>query len=330
MRTRLTAAALCLLMASTALAGEANTSAIPDSAKWVVHVDVAAVTASGIANGVINIMTGKNSPLPAADVQKVVDGWKFAGNIHSLTLYGPGPDEADAIAIVTAKYDENTIKNMLKIDAQNATVAHGGHVIYTFAGKDKAGRPRDQYGCFYNNTTMLGGANIAKVKAALDVLDGKAGAKALAKDNPLTAMIAPSKGSFLVVAAADVNRMVAQAAKDNPDPATAMLAKAQDLRFEVGQLEANMYVNANATMLAEEDAKTVQTMLNGLIAMAMFRGGNDPAAMKLLQAIQVGCKGKNVSVDISFPVETILDTFAKVLAARLAAVKAAAPDNIVK
>jgi len=329
MRTRFTAAALCVLMASTALAGPANTASIPDSAKWIVHVDIAAVTSSGIANALMAMITAKDSPVTPAEAAKAVAAWKFAADFHSLTLYGSGPDEAEAVAIVTAKYDQNTIKTMLKITPQNAKAAHGDHVIYTFAGKDKADKPRDQYICFYDNTTMVAGAMIANVKTALDVLGGKAGAKALAKDNPLTAMLAASKGSFLVAAAADVDKMVAQATKADPDaaaahPLTNVLTKTQDLRFEVGQLDADMYATATATMLTEDDAKTVQTMLNGLIAMFMFRRGNDPATMKLLQAIQVGCKGKTVSVVVNFPAETILDTSAKFLAARIAAAKAAA------
>jgi len=327
MKTRLTAAALCVLMASTAFAGPADTTAIPDSAKWVVHVDVAAATASDIATGMMAIITGKDSPVPAAEAAKATEAWKFASDINSLTLYGPGPNEAEAVAIVSAKYDEATIKTMLKITAQSATAAHGGHVIYTFAGKDKAGRPRTQYGCFYDKSTMVGGALIANVKAALDVMDAKAGAKALTKDNPLTAMLTPSKGSFMLVAAADVDKMVAQAAKAAPaaaDPVAGMAAKAQDVRLELGEADANAYVNVSANMLAEDDAKSIQAALNGLIAMGMFRAGNDPDAMTLLQAIKVDAKGKNVSIDISLPVKTILDKFATALAARLTAVKAAA------
>ena len=323
MKTRIAAIGLSVLLASTAFAGPASTTAIPDSAKWVVHVDVAAVTASDIANGLLGLIAGKDSPVPADRVAKALQGWKFISTIHSVTLYGPGPVETDAVAVVSAKYDEAQVMAMLKIDARAETMAHGDHTIYPFTGKSKGNVPRKQYGCFYDNTTMVAGASLAQVKAALDVLDGKA--KALARNNPLTGMLAPGKGSFMVVAAVDVNEMVAQAVKDRKElarnPGTAMVAKCQDLRFEFGEADDQVYVTGNASMLDEEDAKAIETMLSGFLVMATFRAADDKDATKLLQAIRIDRKGRNVGVAVQCPVETILNKVSGLLAAKLVEVK---------
>ena len=317
MKTRMTAIALCLLTASTAFAGPANTTAIADTAKWAVHVDLSAVTASGLATGLMNLATGKDSPLPAEQIAKAVEGWKFLANVHSITLYGPGPDEAAAIALITAKYNEDQVKAMAKIDAQSETTAHGSHVIYTFAGKDRAGVGQRKFGCFYDNATIVAGGSLAKVKGALDVLDGKA--KGLARTNPLTEMLAPSKGSFLIVGAVDVNEQIAAAAKlkaAQANPGAAMMAKVQDMRMEFGEAGEKVYATANATMTTEEDAKTIATMLNGLIAMATFKAGGNKDIATLLQAIQVDQKGKNVGVGMQLSVEMILDKIGQQMAAK--------------
>ena len=316
MKTRITATALCVLMASTAFASPANKAAIPDTAKWAIHVDVSAITASGLATGLMDIATGKDSALPADKIAKAVEGWKFLSNVHSVTLYGPGPNEAEAIALITAKYVEEQVKKMAKIDAQSATTAHGNHVIYTFAGKDRAGVATSKYGCFYDNATIVAGGSLVKVKEALDVLDGKA--RGLARTHPLSEMLTPSKGSFMIVGAVDVNEQVAAAAKlkaVQANPAGAMMTKVQDMRMEVGQIGENVYATANATMTTEEDAKTIATMLNGLIAMATFRAADNKDLAKVLQAIQVDQKGKNVGVGMELPVKMILDKIGQQMAA---------------
>ena len=317
MKTKIAAVGLCVLMASTAFAGPANTSAIPESAKWAVHVDVSAVTGSGIAGGIMGLITGKDSPVPADKVAKAVEGWTAAGNVHSVTVYGPGPDELQAVAVITAKFTEDQVKKIAKIDAQSPTTAHGSHVIYTFAGKARNGKPRDGYGCIFDKTTVVAGASMAQVKAALDVLDGKA--KCLARTSPLSEMLAPSKGSFGIIAAVDVNEQVAAAIKDKPAvanlPGTVMVGKVQDLRLESGETGGNLFFTANASMLQEEDAKAIETMLNGLLAMGMFKVAQDKDAMKMLQAIKVDRKGKNVGVGIEYPVETILEKIGGAMAA---------------
>ena len=318
MKTRIAALGLCALMASTAFAGPANKSAIPDSARWVVHVDVSAVTASEIAGGIMGLITGKDSPVPADKVAKAVEGWKFAGNVHSLTLYGSSADEVEAIALITSKFTEEQIKEAAKIDIQTATSAHGNHVIYTFPGKAPGEQPRDAYGCIYSNTTIVAGASVARVKAALDVLDGKA--KCLAADNPLAAMLAPGKGSFAIVAALDVNTMAAAATKGKPaagnKPPAQMLAKVQDLRVESGETGGNIYVTANANILAEEDARTIETMLNGVLAMGMFRAANNETLMTLLKAVKISRKGKSVTAAVQLPADTIVEKLGGLMKAR--------------
>lgn len=319
MKTRITAFGLSVLLASTAFAGPANHSAIPESAKWVVHVDVAAVTASDIANGVLNLITAKDSPVPAQDIAKAQQIWKFISNVHSVTLYGPGHVETDAIAIISAKYTDAQAMGLLKIDAQGETTVYGNHTIYHFTGKGKSKAPRRQYACFYDNTTIVVGANLAKIKAALDVLNGKA--KAQAKDSPLSKMLVPSKGSFVVVAAADVNKMIADVLKDKPalkeNIGATIAGKCLDFRVEMGETNDQLYVTGNASMLTEEDAATVQAMLNAAVGVAMMKMMNDEAAMKLLRAVQIDRKGKNVGVGVHCSVETILDKVSGLIAARL-------------
>ena len=321
MKTRVTVIGLSVLLASTAFAGPANKSAIPDSARWVVHVDVAAVTASDIANGVLNLITDKDSPVPAAKVAKAVEAWKFIGNVHSVTLYGPGPVETDAILVVSAKYDQNDIMKKLKIDPRGKTTAYGNHTIYPFTGKPQSETPRKQYGCFYDSITMVAGASLVRVKAALDVLDGKG--KSLARNNPLSEMLVPNKGSLAVVAATDLNKMAAAAIKDKEAPAdnpgTIVATKCQDLRLEFGEANGQLSVTANASMLNEEDAKALETMLSGLVVMAMFRTTNDKDVTKLLQSIEIDRKGRNVGLAVRCPIQTILDIIAAEMAARAAA-----------
>jgi len=324
---------MTLAVSSLAFAGAPIRGQIPQSATWVAHFDFEAITASAAGNGLIKLISAEDAPVPDEHVEKALALWKKLGDVKSVTLYGSSPAPTDAIVVANLKkYDKAEVMKMVGITGQSPTTAHGDHTIYTFVAKKKApGAGLKRYGCFYSEGVIVAGADLAKVKEVLDLLDGKG--KALDSNNPLTGMLTPAKGSFVVAAAVDVAKMVKAMGEATPEKTeakghAALLAKVQTARLEVGEVGQNLFGTIELTMATEEDAENVSMAVQGIRAIVMLQQNRKPDTqqakdiIKLAQAIKIGAEGKTVTLQIQWPVA---DALSKIDAAmkRKAALKAA-------
>ena len=311
MKTTIRTILACVVMISPAFGSAVKTAHIPDSAKWVVHVDVEAFHESGIAKGMMDLITAQDSPIPPEKVRKAEEFWQKLGDVDALTLYGPSLGETKAVAVAYLDYSQPAVKKMLHISDDNTAGTHGGRRIYAFTPERRRGKG-DRFLCFYDDTTIVAGGNLDNVREALNRLDGKG--KSLGRANPLGAMLRPAGGSFLVLAARDVAGMVKTAAdmpeKDRPRISrhmrrAAMLEKCSSIRWELGQTGETAFVTLVVSMTTEQDATNIRKAAEGLLAVAMMRG-NDEDIVKVLESIEVSGEGKRVGVTIDCPVELIL------------------------
>lgn len=305
-----------VLTSSWAVAGPPVKSRIPDTAKWAVHLDVEAITNSEIAGGILNLISGEDSPVPKERVEKAVKFWEVLGNLKSVTLYGPTSREADAVAVADHRYEEAEVKKVLEITEDSPTQTYGDHTIYTFTPRKKrkrAKQPDKQLACFHSKGIVVAGADLNRVKEILDLLDGEG--KPITKDNPLAEMLTPSKGSLMVAAAVDLDKMVNALAKKTVRGRkrrhSALLKKFRSARFELGEANENVYAVLYVTMATEEDAVNIHMMAQGIRAMMLFgheeeNNGKTRKIAEMAKATEMSRKDKSVSVSIKYPVEDAL------------------------
>ncbi len=306
------AVAVCALVTSAAMGGQAGTSRICDSAVWAAHVDIAAMTKSAMATGMMELVTSEDSTMPADKAKKVVQCWEKIGKVKSVTLFGPSIDKTEAILLADlVEYDRTEVETMLGVADGAQTNSHGDHTLIAFTPKKHRRRAQEagpQYVCFYNAKTIVVGGDLKRLGEALDLLDGKG--KALAADSELAGLLTPSKGSIMVAAVTGVKGLVASAEKKfgaSPvGPGATMMKNAQSVRMEIGELEATMSVAINGVMATEQDAQNLQRMGEGLLAVIGMRAQENKDVAAFLQAIKLSSKGKTVSVGISMPVEDVL------------------------
>jgi len=327
----------CVLAASWALAGPPVTTEIPDSAIWTAHVDFEAVTGSAIAKGMLALITAEGAPVPAHEVAQALDGWKNLTNLKSVTLYGSSAAEDDAILVARLKYSQAELRKLANITEDTPRVAHGDHTIYTVILKNKkAPQGVRRHGCFYDAQTVVLGGDLAKVRQALDLLDGRSDAQPLRSDNPLRSMLDPSKGSFALVAVTDTPKMLdairaraAEAAAGKPGPRAALLAKSHAVRAEIGEADGNVFATLELTTPTPQDAENVSMIVQGMRALLLLHQnrqkdeGIRKDVFKLVQAVKCGFEGKTVAVEFRYPSEELLALMDKLMALR-AAQKAAA------
>ena len=310
------------LLVGPAFAAGPNVKQIPNSSTWAAHVDVAEVYVSSLAEGALKMITGEDSPIPGQGAQKAAAGWKKLGAVKSVTLFGPGPDPTQAVAIAELKYDPAKIMEMLGIvqDA-GAVQKHGKYEIHSFAVQNpKTDKAQTRMICFYSDSIIVAGANLDRIKAALAVLDGDG--EALAADNPLTEMLQVNSGSFAVVAAIGIDKMLAaikEKVGEKKLQQAALLAKAESLRVEVGETKGKLFTLVHATMGKAEDAKDVHMAAQGFMALMRLQEDLDPDVAELLDGITIEADGKAVVVEIQYPVAKALAKGAKHLKRLIAA-----------
>lgn len=319
------------LLAAGAFAGPPNTKQIPNSSTWAVHCNVAEVHVSSLAEGMLKLITAEDSPIPGKGAQKAAAGWEKLGDVKSLTLFGPGPDPTQAVAIAELKYDQAEVMKMLGIVQDAGAVRkHGDHEIHSFAVQNpKTDQGETRMICFYSDSVLVGGANLDRIQAALDVLDGEG--EALSANNPLTEMLEVNQGSFAVAAAVGIDKMIA-AIKEKVGAKkmrqAAVLAKAESLRLEVGEAKGKVFGLVHATMARQEDAKDVHMAAQGFMALMRLREDLDPDVAELLDGITIQADGKTVVVEVQYPVAKALEKAEKNLKRVVKA--AGGPEEIMK
>ncbi len=291
----------CVLLASSAWAGPPVESDIPASAKWVVHFDAEALTASRIAKGAMELIRAKDSPLPQKKVQKALKIWEKLADVKSLTLYGCTYDKTDAVLVAKLDYDKAEVMKLLGIRT------HDGHKIYTTGGKGHH-RSRKHFVCLYDATTIVASQNEERLGEALDLLDGRG--KALKAGKPLAKMLSCSEGTFMVAAVQDVRKMVAgledKKGKKKMRRHAALLKKCESLRLELGEVNDKVFANLNATLSSKEDAANIQMFAQGMMALGMLHQQDNEKLAKLLRGIKTEQQNDEFSVQIQFPVKDIL------------------------
>ena len=337
MKRAILAAVVIVMGSSWALAGPPVKSRIPDTAKWAVHLDIEAITNSTVAGGILEMISAEDSPVPKERVEKAVKFWEILGKVKSLTLFGPTCKETDAVAVADHRYEEAAVKKVLEITDASPTQTYGDHTIYTFTPKKKrkrAKQPGKRLACFHSDGIVVAGADLARVKEVLDLLDGKG--KPLTKDNPLTEMLTPAKGSFVVAAAVDLDKIAKKVpAKKNARRRkrhVALLKKCRSARFELGEANENVYAALSVTMATEEDAANIHMMALGIRAMVLFgheeeNNGKAGKIAEMVKATEISHKDKSVSVSIKYPVEDVLTLMQTAMKEKHAAGKAEKEDD---
>ena len=317
MHRAITILAACVLLASTSGAAGPDKAIIPDSAAWVVHVDVEALTRAALPKRMMGLITAVDSPVPAEKAIKAQKIWQKLGDVQSLTLYGPSHVEAEAVAVAKLKYETAEVKKLLKIGPGPATHQVAGHDVYTFEAKGPRGRGGGQrFLCFYDESTLIATGSLERLKEAADLLAGEG--EKLAPDSELAQLLTPRDGSVVIMAARNVDEL-AKGGRNGSARKAWFAQKTETLWMEIGEADDEVFLAAGATMKAEEDAVSLQKTAQGLLAMATLAHGEDEMITQVLQSVRIERQDSSVTMSMQCPVRDMLDRVEAKMADRAAA-----------
>ncbi|MDP7288702.1 MAG: hypothetical protein QGH94_11990 [Phycisphaerae bacterium] len=301
MKNVIISALAAVLISSTVFGGALDTRVIGGEATWVAHVDVEAMLSSEMGKMFLARAEEKRGFAQGLiDIKKTL-GFDPLEDIRGITVYGPKIGQQDGVVVIDATVAADKLIDLLKEKKSYQSDKHGQHTIHQWTeDKDSRDKGQKRYGCFYDNKTVVVATGAKSLNSALDVLDGKA--DAMAKTKTIGSLPEVSKGAFLVLAADKIEFPEGKA------PRAAILKGVTAMSVQCGECDGQMFLNASMTAGSEADADNIRKLANGFLAFAeMMRQQEKFAALQELgEKIEIGGKGKEVRVDASISVKSMV------------------------
>ena len=287
----------CLLSTCpVVLAGGLVKSNVDADANWVVHADVEKFKETKIASIIDN-------ELKEAGVYEQLDFFKsiFSFNpvedIKSITIYGKGQDEANAVVIIKGNFDKDVLENLIRQNPYYEEKKHGKYVLHSWIDEKKvdqgAGR---QFGTFHDKDILLG-ASADSMRKALDVLNGKA--TNAREKGMFKALKKSDKSAFIVAAANGVGKIAEQWEQ------AMMLKHTKESCLTVGESEGNVYIDLSLQTSSSQTAEELTQLIQGVIAFLNLAGQEQPQIAELASSIKLTTRKNTVRVHFEHDVDKI-------------------------
>jgi hypothetical protein len=212
-------------------------------------------------------------------------------DVKGVTLFGKQGEE-DAVVCVHGSFDEDHLMSLLDFDEDHKEVAHGNFTLHNWDD--------NSFGVFAKQDLIMFSESETALKMALDTLTGKAES---IKSSPLNSLLkdVPS-GTFLTGVAGNIAALL----EGEHDKEAAILKKTEAAVFSLREAGQNLNMNLNLKTADPKDAQNIAQIVQGLLAMADMYKDQMPQGIKLPQDIQTAVKGKNVNIDINYPVDDLV------------------------
>lgn len=271
------AGAVLLAWAGALAAGEP-----PPGAAWIAHVDLARLAETGLGE---RIRTLLSEPETAARLDAFEAVFRFdpRHDLQSITLFGPGRQEEDAVAVVRGRFDPGHIAKVIRGHREYRLLDADGRPVHAWTERvgTALGGTRRVYGAFSGPDRFVFGQDADAVRRALE--------EALC-DRPPPAALDPA--AFLS-AALDTGRIFSSG-----DTARAIALRISRA-IAVEAVGAADGILCRMTLTAAEAgiAEDLKTVVDGMISALRLGEDRDPELAAMARGATVTRDGPAVSVE---------------------------------
>jgi hypothetical protein len=289
--------AAALAWAAVAPAAPLDLGRVSAKAVWVMHVDMDASRESTVLKRGWEKAVAMH---PQAEAMMKMGcgmmGMDPRKDLRDVTAYGEDTDKRNGVMIVRAKANREMLEKMVEKAPDHETMKHRDYTLHAWTHKGwKGGWKGHQgervVGAFFRDDVMVFARDPAKVKAALDVLDGEA--KTAEGDGPLGGRVRP--GSILVARAAAVD----------PDTKCPVLKQGRSFRVAMGESEGTSFYRARLDMTSAEAADQAEDVVEGMEALGRLRFGDDATALKLIDGLETKTDGDTCMISWDAPADDV-------------------------
>jgi hypothetical protein len=269
---------------------------IDADATWLAHLDVDAASSSQVVKAVLaNCLATHDNEGPLGEFLERIELDPHK-DLHGITLYGPTIAPGEAVAIVHARLNMNTILRQLKRAPDHDTLDYRDYHIHTWTKHHWTRYPREVAATFYKPDVFVLASSVDLLKKALDVLDAKTPSLA-GKDSPLTAQV--PAGAVLIVRAVAIDK----ADLRGRFPVTQLLRRFQ---YTAGEHEGKWFKDVLIEADSPQTAEKLKQVVEGHRAMFWLHFHNRPEVLAVLDDLKLNVEGSTLHVSLSDPVEKII------------------------
>lgn len=277
------------------LAGPADFSQIGAEAGWLVHLDVDALRNASLFEKAFRRVLAEHPQLEKQlDALSALFDFEVRRDLHGITAYGKRFAEHEGVLLVHARVKPEALQAKASWLPEHEVIRHGHFEIHTWL--DAKGKPDERRvaAAFFQDQLVAFSPRIDDLKAALDVLAG-AGA-GLPKDSPLAAPV--PKGTALLARA--IRLYSAPVSFKSP-----LVTQSEAFSLLVGESAGQVFAQAQLRMKTPEAARLVKEIVEGICAMAVLQGSDDPALADLLRRFEVRHHQTEATVAFRAPAEEL-------------------------
>lgn len=298
-----------------AMADPFDAKAVPAEAKWVVHIDVDAVAKSAFWP-LIEQRINANANMQAG-IQKaeMITGANLPQDLHSITFYGLGFDEADGVIVAKAHINQQQLLAMLQGNPSFMSFPHGEHEIVSWEDKGTI-----KHGAFFSADCIVTSQAKENVEKALDILDGKG--DTLKADSVMAQPAGAGAGAGAGVVAGIGSDAVAELAKKPENKNNPVFTNVTSAWITLAEQDQNVTLKGTFGAADPTKAQQLKTTAEGFKALGMMLASNENANPKLkmvaplLPPLEITSQGANVMINWTVPFTQIQTLAEQIQAAK--------------
>lgn len=292
-----------MLAGSSVLAGPLDKARVDGGARWVGHVDVEAAMGSTFSAFIREGYDARIRAIPEGHPARIplASGIDLLRDIRGATFYGfELPSESVLVIEGTAAVDrlfeelEGTVMEFERI-------AGMGEPTYRWPDGELNRYAAVRHGSKTAERIVVMAGSKEHLARALQVLDGRVPSLAGVQESTLSE--SPRRGSVFFVAADGMN-LAGGGARE-----TAMLSRlTSTLVLDLGETGHEMYADIAMGAKNDREAEAMQTIINGMLAIAQVRVTYEPelqALAPMLAAVSVEKSGSRVRTKMSVDSEMV-------------------------
>ena len=285
---------LAVLTAGQVWAAGFQSKQVSSSATWVVHADVEKLRQTQVGGFILGKLNEGEAANKLAAFAAVF-GFDPRKDLNTVTLYGKSKDPAQSVVLAGGTFNGDQLVTLLKANNTYESQAYGTYTIHSWIDEKKPNEGR-QYGCLHPGGTILISHGADMLKEALDVLDGKQAGLDTAKVFG-GALLADAP--FFMAGA-----NISQVGDVRPD--AAVLKQAAGGQMALAEKDGSVVLAVAVTANSLEAATNMQSVAQGMVAMAQLGQEKNPELARIAQATRISRDGNTVRLDLTYPVnETI-------------------------
>lgn len=285
---RIVLALLFLLPVSVLSAAPLNKAQVSSTAKWLLHLDVNTFKDSSLGTLVLDEIRAEHQQQMEALAELL--GSNPLRDIDNITLYGPDNNPANAVLMVSGRFDPKKLRALVALNETYKTIPYGSYTLHEWTSEDNG---RNQVGVFARDNMILMSQALQPVEEALDVLDGTHAN--IAQSNNLACLSKAPANPIALIAAEDLGQLTG-------DNAHAAILKNSDVLMVIAD-EQNQNFSLSLDLWAREEqtALQIEQILLGIKAFMALNQAEHPELNQMLRSIQFSRQDSLISIHFQYP-----------------------------